>query len=113
VLTAQLGPAAFDLRTELAYEHATGFGLSMLLEWVPEAYYVDNANTVKSEDYALFGMRARLPLPGDLVLFLDGRNLFDRKYISSTSAAPLARESSTLFNPGDGRAFYVGIEMRR
>jgi len=107
------GAPKHDVHTELAYEHASGFGLSANLEWVPKAYYVDNSNTVKTEDYALFGLRARLPLPGDLVLFLDGRNLFDRKYISSTSAAPLARANSTLFNPGDGRAFYVGIEMRR
>jgi iron complex outermembrane recepter protein len=107
------GAPRHDLRSELMYEHGSGFSLSMNLEWVPKGYYVDNANTVKTEDYALFGMRARLPLPGDLVLFLDGRNLFDRKYISSTSAIPVAAASSALFNPGDGRAFYVGVEMRR
>jgi len=112
-------------RSELAYQHPDGVSVSLNLEWVPKGYYVDNQNTVKTEDYALLGFRVGVPLPGNMTLFVDGRNLLDRKYIASTSVIPVATpdrlapdtpnggRGSTLFNPGEGRAIYVGIEIRR
>ena len=43
------------LRAELLYKHPTGFYFGPNLEWVPQAYYVDSANTLKTEAYALLG----------------------------------------------------------
>jgi iron complex outermembrane receptor protein len=100
-------------RAELAYEHPRGIQLGIHVEWVPQAYPVDNANTLETDDYALLGVRARAPLPGGLALWLDARNLMDRRYISSASVATRATPASTLFEPGSGRAVYVGIELRR
>lgn len=100
-------------RAELAYEHPSGILLSLNTEWVPRGYFVDNANTIRTEDYALLGLRVRYQVSQDLSLFVEARNLLDRKYISSTSVATLASDESTLFNPGEGRAIYAGVEFQR
>jgi iron complex outermembrane receptor protein len=80
---------------------------------VPEAYYVDNANSVKTETYALLGFRAGWDVDEHVSLFLDGRNLLDRKYIASASVAAVATPASALFEPGTGAAVYGGVRLRR
>ena len=48
------------LRAELLYKNPTGFYFGPNVEWVPQAYFVDNANTLKTEAYALLGTEGRL-----------------------------------------------------
>ena len=102
-------------RAELEYEPAAGIALSLNLEWVPRAYAVDNANTLYTRSYALLGLRAQMPIGEHWKLFLDARNLTNRSYISSTSVTHVASATrgDALFNPGEGRAVYVGLESRR
>jgi iron complex outermembrane receptor protein len=100
-------------RAELSYEHPLGIELGVNVEWVPQSYPVDNANTLDTDDHALLGARLRAPLPGGVALFVDARNLTDRRYIASASVATRATPASALFEPGSGRAVYVGVELRR
>jgi iron complex outermembrane receptor protein len=100
------------LRAELRYSHASGWYAGPNVEWVPQGYYVDNANTLKTDAYALLGAKAGYDFGNGLKMFVDGRNLLDKAYISNTSVAASATASSALFNPGDGRAVYAGIEYR-
>ena len=100
------------LRAELRYSHAGGWYAGPNVEWVPEGYYVDNANSLKTPSYALLGAKAGYDFGGGLKAFIDGRNLLDKTYISNTSVAASATAASALFNPGDGRAVYAGIEYR-
>ncbi len=100
------------LRAELLYKHPSGFFAGPNVEWVPTAYYVDNANTVETEGYALLGARAGMDFDNGLSVYVDGRNLTDEKYIASTSVATTANAASTLFNPGDGVAAYAGLSYR-
>lgn len=100
------------LRAELRYSHASGWYAGPNVEWVPQGYYVDNANTLKTEAYALLGAKAGYDFGGGLKVFIDGRNLLDKAYISNTSVAATATAASALFNPGDGRAVYAGVEYR-
>lgn len=100
------------IRTELRYTHANGWFAGPNIEWVPQAYFVDNANTTKTEPYALLGMKAGYEYSRQLRLFLDGRNLLNKTYISNVSVASTATATSALFNPGDGRAIYAGLEWR-
>ncbi len=100
------------LRAELRYSHASGWYAGPNVEWVPQGYYVDNANTLKTEAYALLGAKAGYDFGGGLKMFIDGRNLLDKAYISNTSVAATATTTSALFNPGDGRAVYAGVEYR-
>ena len=48
------------LRAELLYKNPTGFYFGPNVEWVPQAYFVDSANTVKTEAYALLGTEGGL-----------------------------------------------------
>lgn len=100
------------LRAELRYSHARGWYAGPNVEWVPQGYYVDNANSLKTDAYALLGAKTGYDFGNGMKVFLDGRNLLDKTYISNTSVAASATANSTLFNPGDGRAVYVGAEFR-
>lgn len=101
------------LRAEMRYGRAAGWFIAPTLEWVPEAYHVDNANTVKTAAYALWGLRGGYQMEqGGPRFFVEGRNLLDKTYIASTSAATTATATSAVFNPGDGRAVYAGVEWR-
>lgn len=99
------------LRAELLYRNPEGFWFGPNVEWVPTAYYVDNANTLKTEPYALLGFRAGYDIGEHVSLFLDARNLLDRNYIASTSAVAVASPTSAVFEPGTGRAIYGGIRL--
>ena len=44
--------------------------------------------------------------------YLEGRNLFDTRYIANVAIAETADAASALFNPGTGRAVYGGIRYR-
>lgn len=105
------GAPAHYLRAELLYEHSSGFFAGPNVEWVPEAYYVDNANTLETKPYALIGFRAGMTMQSGLKFFVEGRNLTDEKYISSTSVTGIAAPNARLFNPGNGRAFYGGLSF--
>jgi len=100
------------LRAELRYSSPDGWFLAPNAEWVPEAYHVDNANTTKTAAYALFGLKAGYDYGNGLKFFLDGRNLLDKTYISNVSVISTAAAGSLLYNPGDGRAIYAGVEWR-
>ncbi len=100
-------------RAELIYAHPAGFFLGPNVEWVPQAYWIDNANTMKTKAYALLGARAGYDFGNGLRLFVDARNLTNEKYISSVGVVPVATPANAnVFNPGDGRAVYAGVEFR-
>jgi iron complex outermembrane receptor protein len=99
------------LRAEVLYKHPSGFYVGPNVEWVPQAYYVDNANSVQTDSYALLGLRAGWE-QGAYSFYIDGRNLTDRRYITSASITDRANASSALFEPGSGRAVFTGVQVR-
>ena len=99
-------------RAELRYRHPAGFSVAPNVEWVPQGFYADNANTLRTNAYALLGLRANWDFANGLSLFAEGRNLTDRRYIASTAVAPVAAPSSALFEPGFGRSVYGGLQYR-
>jgi iron complex outermembrane recepter protein len=100
------------LRAELLYKHANGFYIGPNLEWVPEAYYVDSANTLKTEPYALLGLKAGVDNGGTYSGYIEARNILNTAYIASASIIDRATATSPLFEPGTGRAIYAGIKAR-
>ena len=73
------------LRAELLYKNPTGFYFGPNVEWVPQAYFVDSANTLKTEAYALLGLKAGFDNGGPVSAYIEGRNLLNKAYIASTS----------------------------
>ena len=100
------------LRAELLYKHANGFYVGPNLEWVPQAYFVDSANTLTTEPYALLGLKAGIDNGGPYSIYIEGRNLLDKTYIASASIIDKANAASPLFEPGTGRAVYAGFKAR-
>ncbi|OYW54317.1 MAG: ligand-gated channel protein [Hyphomicrobium sp. 32-62-53] len=100
------------LRAELLYKHPSGVYAGPNVEWSPEAFFVDSANTVETTSYALLGAKLGFDNGGQWSAYIEGRNLTDEAYIASASIATIANANSLLFEPGTGRAVYGGIQFR-
>ena len=100
------------LRAELLYKHPNGIFFGPNLEWVPQAYFVDNENTVKTTAYTLWGLKLGYDNGGPVSAYIEGRNLSDEAYIASTSITGLAAPASALFEPGTGRSVFAGVRYR-
>jgi iron complex outermembrane receptor protein len=99
------------LRAELLYRNANGFYIGPNVEWVPQAYYVDNANTLLTDAYAIFGLKAGVD-DGKYSMYIEARNIANTAYIASTSITRVAAATSPLFEPGTGRAVYAGFKVK-
>ena len=98
------------LRAELVYRHPTGIYVGPNVEWAPNAYHVDSANTLETEGYGLWGLKAGYDTGSGLALLVEARNLADTPYIASTGITNRADAADTaLFEPGTGRAAWVGV----
>ncbi|MCX7553577.1 TonB-dependent receptor [Marinicella sp. S1101] len=96
--------------TRLEYLHPSGWRISPNIEWVPSAYYVDLANSVKTQNYLLTGLSVTYTQTNGLSWFFDAKNLNDQTYISTTLPIPDAGGSDgNYFYSGEGRAFYAGL----
>lgn len=100
------------LRAELLYKHPSGVYAGPNVEWVPEAFFVDSANTLETKAYALLGAKLGFDNGGNWSAYIEGRNLTDEAYIASASIATTANANSLLFEPGTGRAVYGGVQFR-
>jgi iron complex outermembrane recepter protein len=100
------------LRAELTYKHPSGLYFGPNLEWVPESYFVDSANTLKTEAYALWGLKAGYDDGEWFSAYIEGRNLGNTKYIASASIIDRANPTLPLFEPGTGLAVFGGVKFR-
>ncbi|WP_066798541.1 TonB-dependent receptor family protein [Sphingomonas soli] len=100
------------LRAELLYKHKSGFYAGPNAEWSPQSYYADNANTLTVNPYALFNLKAGFDTGKHWSIYVEGRNLTDRRYISTVAVAGVASPGSELFNPGTGRAVFAGVRFK-
>ena len=98
------------IRSELRYDHPIGLWLAPNIEWVPNSYPVNSANTARTEAYFLFNIGAGYTYkPWNLSAFFLAQNLTDKSYIS---AVTVDDPNGRFFLPGDGRSFYGGINWR-
>ncbi|WEK48312.1 MAG: TonB-dependent receptor [Candidatus Andeanibacterium colombiense] len=100
------------LRAEVLYKHASGFYAGPNVEWAPGHYFADNANTLTVDPYALLGFRFGFDAGKSWSVYLEGRNLTDKHYISTVAIAGVADATSEIFNPGTGRALFGGVRTK-
>ncbi len=103
------------LRAELAYRHASGFYLAPNIDVAAGDAFVDFANTLENDSYAIVNLRAGYDHPAGWSLFLEAENLADKNYASHTSVIADASASfgpPAVFNPGRPRSFFGGVEYR-
>jgi iron complex outermembrane receptor protein len=100
------------LRAEVLYKNPLGFYFGPNVEWVPQAYFVDSANTLTTEPYAIWGLKMGYDNGGPVTAYIEGRNLSNKAYIASASIIDRATPGIPLFEPGSGRAVYAGMRYR-
>jgi iron complex outermembrane receptor protein len=87
-----------------------GFWIAPQIEWVAERWFADSENVNSAGEYALWNVRAGYDHePSALSLFVEGRNLLDREYVSSLV---VDAGDFRYFEPGDGRGVFGGVEWR-
>jgi iron complex outermembrane receptor protein len=100
-----------QLRAALRWSAGDALYVAPNVEWVPQAYYVDHANTFRAPGYTLLSLRVGGRVASQWSWFVDARNLADRRWVASTNVVADARgQDQANAMPGDGRSVYVGLE---
>lgn len=100
-------------RAELVYNTPEGYYFGPNVEWSPQKYAVDHANTLFADAYALLGFKAGYRTQQGISWFIEGKNLTDENYAATTGViANAAGLDSRQFLPGDGRSLFAGIEWQ-
>lgn len=101
------------LRAELVYrgsDFLENFYIGPTIEWSPQRYNVDFAETLYADRYFLWGLKAGQKINQHWSWFVEGRNLANQKYAATTGVARNQNGADgALFLPGDGRTAYVGV----
>ncbi len=93
----------------LRYGSDDGWDIAPKVEWVPDGGYVDYANTKKVPGYVTVGIEGGVDVMDGLRVFLDARNLADRRYIANYTAVTTFAPTQENFYPGEGRSVFVGF----
>jgi iron complex outermembrane receptor protein len=100
------------LRTIATYRHPNGFYFAPSVDFIPTGAWVDYANTLRAPSHTLIGLQTGVQTANGALLYLDARNLTDRRYISDFGTVTDARTASTaVFYPGTGRSIYMGMRF--
>ncbi len=97
-------------RAELRWD-VGAFSLTPGVEWIPQGAWADYNNTTRVGDYAVVNLAATARINDRISLFIDGRNLFDKRGVADISAVASANPASTIYYPLDGRAVYAGVRF--
>jgi iron complex outermembrane receptor protein len=100
------------LNAEVKYRNPAGWSLAPTVEWAPEAYYINSANTQKNIGWLNLGARAEYTprAINGLTIFAGAQNLTNRINSPSVQVDNAALRS---FEPGDRRSFYAGARWSR
>jgi len=97
---------------EVMYTHPCGFYFGPNVEWSAIKTPIDHANSFYADPYGIVGLKGgwRNDKWG---VFVEARNLNDKRYAASTGVVlDAAGADAAQFLPGDGRAFYAGLEWK-
>lgn len=104
------GFAPHLLNLEARWQAAPALWLALALETRTGTTWIDHANTVSSGGFSLLNLGVGGEVQKGLSWFVQGKNLADRRYASSTAVQANARGADgNWYFPGDGRAFYAGV----
>jgi len=96
----------------LRYRSGAGWDVAPKLEWVPDGGHVDYANRLKAPGYATIGFDGGVDLAPGVRLFVDARNLTDKRFVSTyNTITDAALAPTNVFYPGEGRSFFAGLKV--
>src|SRR3546814_7547182 len=76
---------------------------------VPDGGYVDYANTKKAPGYTLLGIEGGIDIADGFRIFVEGRNLADKRYVGSYTTVTTYEPAQENFYPGEGRSVFAGF----
>jgi iron complex outermembrane receptor protein len=83
------------------------------VDWVPVKTFVDHANTLSADPYALLGFKFGRRVEQGMSWFVELKNLTDETYAASTGVIErFTGANGAQFLPGDGRSVFAGVEYR-
>jgi iron complex outermembrane receptor protein len=101
------------LKAELVHRWGNGIYAGANVEWSPDSYPIDMANTFSADRYTVWGAKVGQRINPQWSWFFEGRNLSNRKYAATTGVTRTqAGLDGAQFLPGDGRSFYAGLEWK-
>src|SRR5690606_10903385 len=105
-------PAApgYVIHGEILYRSSNGFFAGPTFDVVDERY-ADFLNSYKVDSYNLLGFRAGLNRT-NWQAFIEFKNLTDEEYVSTFSVINQYGPDSAIFNTGEPRALYAGVQIR-
>lgn len=105
-------PAApgYAVHGEVLYRLANGFYAGPTFD-VVNGRYVDFVNSHQVDSYNLLGFRAGLNR-ANWQAFVELKNLTDEEYISTFSVVNQYSTDSRIFNTGEPRSLYAGLQLR-
>jgi iron complex outermembrane receptor protein len=99
-------------RGELRWDVRSDYYASLNTEWSPDRYAIDMANSFFADSYAVWGAKIGRA-HRSLSYFIEGRNLSNRRYASTTGVIADAHGAdASQFLPADARAVYVGLDWK-
>ncbi len=115
-----------QLRAMLRFAPNDYLSIAPTIEWTPQDYFIDHANTFKAPGYSIWGIKLFGQINPSLSWFVDGRNLGNKAYVATTGVvadtrAPINPANPSAFRPardgayflpGDGRSVYAGISWK-
>jgi len=101
------------IQGELVWESHGGYYAGPTVQWVPVESYVDHANTLTADPYALLGFKIGRRVEKGISWFIEAKNLTDETYAATTGVVANANGAdSRNFLPGDGRSVFAGLEWK-
>lgn len=99
------------IRSKFIYKHPSGLSITPHVEWVPSAYFIDLANTFKTDSYVTYGVAVNWQKSATLWWSFEARNLSDQRYISTSLPIPDAQGiDGNYFYSGEGRSFFASLK---
>ena len=100
-----------QIQAELLYHAETGFYFGPAFEYASTTY-VDFQNRFDVDTYRIWNFKAGYQVHEDVTVYLNVENIFDEEYVSNAAIVGEATQESNLFNPGQDRSLFVGIEIK-
>jgi iron complex outermembrane receptor protein len=102
------------VQSELLARLREGWFCAAGIEWAPEGMYVDFANTLETDGYAVAHVRAGRKVSEGISCFASLENVFDTEFVNSVAPqsglnGTVNEQTSALF-PGQDRRWQVGVE---
>jgi iron complex outermembrane recepter protein len=104
------GAPTHSVQAELEWRLPAGLAVTPRLEWVPERYSVNSADSLFNRGWLVLGVRAEWNHPTRrFTAFAAVENLTDRVYAGSVQ---VDNAQGRYFEPADRRAVYAGFQWR-